>query len=205
MGCGGEATEAKVSGSAAAIDAAMTNARTLRYEGEQEIEDPEAEIGHDTIRFEGFVDYERRYATLKSTGALEIDVAMAEGDSRTFLRRPTGEWCWFREPDVFGPLDLENQRFPSPFAPVESWERKGARLSLVGREEVRAEGADHYRVDDGDTHFDIWVDDEDRLVRWRETVKEDGVTSVSDFEAFDFGVKVPPEDDARSAPKCENA
>ncbi len=181
-------SSASVSGSKiiemSAVVAAMTEADTARWEGT---------FGRaSTSHTSGELDLAHRYMSASSTDASHvIDIAILQQPTRSYLRGPTGTWCWTKTPTI-------SLADPSIFATLDTLGRTGARPKYVGTDTVRGVATRHFQLR-GRKTFDVWVDGQDRMRRLA------GQSPLGPFseEFFDFGAKVTfVEPNARSTP-CE--
>ena len=173
----------------ASVTSAMSGVHTFRFE-----------ITSGPNRAEGVADVATRYATLRSTqGRMSLDLAMLQRGARTFMRGPTGEWCWT--------TGLAKSNHPdasagSPFAVLDSLRHLRARVERIGHDRIRGVEADHYRVH-AKPALDIWVDDQDRLIRESVSLTFSGLHISSTTDLFDFGTAVDTTAPPPNAPHCE--
>ena len=172
------------------VDAAMTKAHTLRYEGD-------ARVGRGpTTQVSGDVDWSKRYVTVRSKAG---NLAIVQEGRGFYLQGPTGQWCQGSRP-------LMADALPSPIATLAALRRSGASLTYVGKEKVRGVTTSHYRL--GGSDLDVWVDGQDRLRRLSGTMPQPGTSTESiSFrdEFFDFGVQVDATLPPSGTPVCEHA
>jgi hypothetical protein len=167
-----------------AVVAAMTKADTARWEGS---------FGRaSTSHTSGELDLAHRYMSARSTDAgTAFDLAILQRPTRSYLRGPTGTWCWTKTPTI-------SLADPSIFATLDTLGRSGARPEYVGTDTVRGVATRHFQLR-GTKTFDLWVDGQDRMRRLA------GQSPLGPFseEFFDFGAKVTfVEPNADTAP-CE--
>jgi hypothetical protein len=129
---------------------------------------------------------------------MKIDIAYAQRDGRTYLRGPTGEWCWAASVAANAGADA------SPFGALDALRRSGARFDYIGQEKVRGVETGHFRVA-GASPRDLWVDAQDRLRRMAATQPTPRGTVAFTDEFFDFGAPVHATLPPSNAPECEHA
>jgi hypothetical protein len=190
--CGGSAgKDGVVTVRLSDVDAAMAKAQSLRWEGDSNA------AGHPTTHAAGEIDWPNRFVTVRSTSGMNVDIAFAQRDGRTYVRGPTGEWCWSAS---FASNAAANT---SPFGTLDALRRSGALFDYIGQEEVRGVETGHFRVA-GASPLDLWVDSRDQLRRMAGTQPTPQGTFTFTDEFFDFGTPVhatlPPSD----APECEH-
>jgi hypothetical protein len=172
----------------AAMTSAMSAVHTFRFE-----------VTSGPTHAEGVADVATHYVTLRTTQGMSLDMSMIQRGARTFVRGPTGDWCWT--------TNLTQSKQPdasagSPFAILDSLRRIHARVQRIGYDQIRGVEADHYRVP-AKPAIDIWVDDQDRLVRATVSLTFGGVHIASTTDLFDFGTAVDAPTPPPNAPHCE--
>jgi hypothetical protein len=198
-GCGGSAdfsssatptSAAAVPGSKiiemSAVVAAMTKADTARWEG--------SFGGTSKSHTSGELDLARRYMSARSTGAgTDFDLAILQQPTRSYVRGPTGMWCWTKSPTI-------SLADASVFSTLDALARTGARPEYVGTATVRGVATRHFRLR-ASKSFDLWVDGQDRMRRFS------GESPIGPFteEFFDFGAKVTFAEPSAHAPQCEKS
>jgi hypothetical protein len=173
----------------ASVTSAMSAVHTFRFE-----------ITSGANHVEGVADVATRYATLRSTrGPMSLDMAFLQRGARTFVRGPTGDWCWTT---TLTPSNQPDGSAGSPFAVLDSLGRIHARVERIGHDRIRGVDADHYRVHAKPT-FDIWVDDQDRLIRETVSLTFRALHISSTTDLSDFGTRVDTSTPPADAPHCE--